>query len=124
MKAPIRSHNRTLRRVVNSMVISLFTPLPFQLCLFPHSTFWKNHPLTFVTYTDSGVNEAFKQAQAEKTARGEKTAGNVRFGESISEHGFGGKTVGNSGSKGMERSEEVGQTRREQGYGGGSGVGG
>jgi hypothetical protein len=75
-------------------------------------------------YTDSGVNEASKQAQADKTAREEKTAENVRFGESISEHGFGGKTAGNSGSKGTGRSEEVGQTRRVQGYGGGSGVGG
>jgi len=57
----------------------------------------------------------------EKRARGEKTAENVRFGQAVSESGFGGRTVGNSGT--ADEVEEGGQMRREQGYGGGSGVG-
>jgi hypothetical protein len=59
----------------------------------------------------------------------------MRYGEAISEHGFGGETVGNSGSANQgsgfggtnddsEGKGAEGQTRREQGYGGGSGVGG
>lgn len=64
-------------------------------------------------------------------ARGEQTAENIRYGEAISEHGFGGKTIGNSGSaeqggygrtEGIEK-DGVSQTRREQGYGGGNNVG-
>ena len=38
------------------------------------------------------------QVQTEKAEKGEKTAENIRYGESISEHGFGGETKGNSGS--------------------------
>ena len=49
----------------------------------------------------------------------------------ISEHGFGGETVGNSGSaqQGVgfggteDESGDVKQSRREQGYGGGNDVG-
>ncbi len=49
----------------------------------------------------------------------------MRYGEAISEHGFGGETVGNTGEADATV-ERVGaeQTRREQGYGTGSGVGG
>ncbi|MCJ1259397.1 hypothetical protein MMC24_007234 [Lignoscripta atroalba] len=46
------------------------------------------------TQPDSVPSEKH-QAKAE---RGEKTAENVRYGEAISEHGFGGETTGNSGS--------------------------
>lgn len=37
------------------------------------------------------------QTQQEKGKRGEKTAENIRYGEAISEHGFGGETTGSSG---------------------------
>jgi len=83
-------------------------------------------------YEDSSVNEATTQAGKDKAARGEKTAENVRYGEAISEHGFGGETIGNTGEAqqgGYGRTDEqtgtddITQSRREQGYGGGSGVG-
>ncbi|KAI9681489.1 MAG: hypothetical protein M1817_002773 [Caeruleum heppii] len=76
-------------------------------------------------------------SQAQSTAnkeRGEQTAENIRFGESISEHGFGGETTtqsgggaGQSGAYGRTETggdEKLEQGRAEQGYGGGSGVGG
>ncbi|MCJ1241512.1 hypothetical protein MMC14_009517 [Varicellaria rhodocarpa] len=72
------------------------------------------------------------QLSQEKNERGEKTAENIRYGESLSEHGFGGETTGKSGSANQEghgsTDAQVGQdnleqTRREQGYGSGSGVG-
>ncbi|KAH6722027.1 hypothetical protein BKA61DRAFT_538811, partial [Leptodontidium sp. MPI-SDFR-AT-0119] len=72
--------------------------------------------------------EADVHRAAQKQERGEKTAENVRYGEAISEHGFGGETVGNSG-----KADDAGQTsserirleraRGEMGYGEGSGVG-
>ena len=74
-------------------------------------------------WLDSNPTEADQQAQKEKAEKGEKTAENIRYGEAISEHGFGGETVGNSGSVGGGTEGTAGQTRREQGYGGGSGVG-
>lgn len=75
--------------------------------------------------------EAWQEASREKEERGEKAAANVRYGETISEHGFGGDTVRNSGSaeQGVgfggteDEGREGGQTRREQGYGGGNDVG-
>ncbi|OWP02385.1 hypothetical protein B2J93_3173 [Marssonina coronariae] len=67
--------------------------------------------------------EADVQQAKEKRERGEKTAENIRYGEAISEHGFGGETVGNSGEAGAGEAI-LGQSRREQGYGEGSGVGG
>jgi hypothetical protein len=77
---------------------------------------------------DPYPNEAKQQLNQQKQERGERTAENVRYGEAISEHGFGGETIGNSGeaNQGTEDGGEkgAGQTRREQGYGGGSGVGG
>lgn len=54
----------------------------------------------------------------------------MRYGEAISEHGFGGETVGNSGKAddaGQTSSEErirLERARGEMGYGEGSGVGG
>ena len=85
---------------------------------------------------DPNPNEAKQQLAQQKRERGEQTAENIRYGEAISEHGFGGQTVGNSGKAnqgaGFGRAVEDGdgnadgngQMRREQGYGGGSGVGG
>ena len=72
-----------------------------------------------------------KKEHAEKVGHHEQ---NVRYGESISEHGFGGETT--SGQKSQEpshrhygrdpKSEEQGELeeRKKQGYGAGSGVGG
>ncbi|KAI9697235.1 MAG: hypothetical protein M1836_004799 [Candelina mexicana] len=71
---------------------------------------------------------------AERTqSRGEKTAENIRYGEALSEHGYGGETLGNDGVKGVEGGfggvreknveESAEKTRKEQGYGQGSGVG-
>ncbi|CZS98466.1 hypothetical protein WAI453_005788 [Rhynchosporium graminicola] len=96
--------------------------------------------------TEDDVHRASAKAE-----RGEKTAENIRYGEAISEHGFGGETVGNSGSadnasggqgvggqsgkegnKGMRRESMGSQSAEERnrlermrmGYGAGSGVGG
>ncbi|EPE30644.1 hypothetical protein GLAREA_03611 [Glarea lozoyensis ATCC 20868] len=72
----------------------------------------------------SEKSESDQAASEEKKARGEKTAENIRYGEAISEHGFGGETTTNSG--GVEdgsETQDAKQTRREQGYGPGSGVG-
>ncbi|KAH7407417.1 hypothetical protein BKA64DRAFT_721232 [Cadophora sp. MPI-SDFR-AT-0126] len=95
-------------------------------------------------------NEADVHRASQKSARGEKTAENIRFGEAISEHGFGGETLGNTGEaksslpgkgegtggrtrrsqgsfgEGMDSEERVRleRARREMGYGEGSGVGG
>jgi len=92
-------------------------------------------PTSYLSNTpaETTPNEASQPAQPGGASRGEKTAGNIRYGEAISEHGFGGETVGNTGvanpdsgfggAKRDEGSGEGGQMRREQGYGGGSGVG-
>jgi len=85
------------------------------------------------TEVDSTSSEQQQQQQQQKSERGEKTAENIRYGESISEHGFGGQTTGNSGqanqdtgygsTKFHDSSEDAVQTREDQGYGPGSGVG-
>lgn len=46
---------------------------------------------------ETEVDSTTSQMQQKSTERGEKTAENVRYGESISEHGFGGETTTNSG---------------------------
>lgn len=84
-----------------------------------------NSPVSLV---DPTPTDATVQSQDKKAARGEKTAENVRFGEKMSEEGFGGQTVGNEGFAGTgdeqnDGNEEGEKTRRQQGYGGGSGVG-
>ena len=73
----------------------------------------------------SDESAATEQAAAAHAARGEKTAENIRFGEAISEHGFGGETTTSTGTADAPGRDGEGprQTRREQGYGGGSGVG-
>jgi hypothetical protein len=72
------------------------------------------------------------RTDADKTARGEQTAENIRFGESISEHGFGGETGPKHGGAGLGTQETKGgdedraeddAARTAQGYGEGSGVG-
>jgi len=89
------------------------------------NTFTKPHAKAEGQFGDSNPNEADQQAAKEKKERGEKTAENVRYGEAISEHGFGGETVGNDGGvgRGMEEGTKE-QARGVQGYGEGSGVGG
>jgi hypothetical protein len=86
---------------------------------------------------DPNPNEAKQEANQHERERGEQTAENIRYREAISEHGFGGETLGNSGEAnqaagvGFGIGEEAGDTdggelrstRREQGYSGGSAVG-
>jgi len=79
------------------------------------------------------VDSKSSEQQQEKNERGEKTAENIRYGEAISEHGFGGETTGNSGQANQgtgfgstefrDNSEDATKTRKDQGYGPGSGVG-
>ncbi|KAE9375739.1 hypothetical protein N431DRAFT_437245 [Stipitochalara longipes BDJ] len=100
------------------------------------NTFTKPHAKSQGQFSDPNPNEAKQQLEQQKRERGEQTAENIRYGETISEHGFGGETVGNSGeaNQGAGFGREVedgdgnadgnGQMRREQGYGGGSEVGG
>ncbi|KAI9820619.1 MAG: hypothetical protein M1827_004988 [Pycnora praestabilis] len=81
---------------------------------------------------ETQVDSTTDQVSQEKSERGEKTAENIRYGEAISEHGMGGETTGNSGSANQDSGygdteaqlDEPGQSRKEQGYGKGSGVGG
>jgi hypothetical protein len=73
--------------------------------------------------TISEESEASKQAKEEKRAKGEHIAANIRYGESISEHGFGGETVGNSGGVDASETEDAASARAASGYGSGSGVG-
>jgi len=96
----------------------------------PHKQLRKTDP------SSEEPTEAWQQASREKEERGERTAENVRYGEAISEHGFGGETTGNGGSaergvgcggtkdSSQEGEEESGKARKEQGYGEGSGIGG
>lgn len=77
---------------------------------------------------DPNPSEAKQEASQHERERGEQTAENIRYGEAISEHGFGGETLGNSGETnnqgaGDADGGELRSTRREQGYSGGSGVG-
>ena len=81
---------------------------------------------------DASTNEGEREVQNDKASRGEQTADNIRCGEAISEHGFGGETMGNTGVAnqgvgygGTEEDNGNGsvQSRRVQGYGGGSEVG-
>ncbi|KAL9598248.1 MAG: hypothetical protein Q9219_004607 [cf. Caloplaca sp. 3 TL-2023] len=73
-----------------------------------------------------------EQQKQDKAERGARTAENVRYGQTISEGGMGGKTTeaggsanqGGYGSTGVQDGQDnTEDTRREQGYGSGSGVG-
>ncbi|KAL8723076.1 MAG: hypothetical protein Q9225_000547 [Loekoesia sp. 1 TL-2023] len=73
-----------------------------------------------------------EQKEQDKADRGARTAENIRYGQSISEGGMGGKTTetdgsanqGGYGSTGVQDGQDSAEeTRREQGYGPGSGVG-
>lgn len=81
--------------------------------------------MSTIDTSKSEDSEASKQAKEEKREKGEHTAANIRYGESISEHGFGGETVGNSGGVEQDRSEteDAAKARAVSGYGSGSGVG-
>lgn len=78
------------------------------------------------------TNEATSQEQQVKTERGERTPENLRYGQAISEQGMGGQTievngVANRDGFGSTDSQtndiQATETRQEQGYGSGSGVG-
>ncbi|OAL31274.1 hypothetical protein AYO20_08329 [Fonsecaea nubica] len=63
--------------------------------------------------------------------RGKQRANNIRYGQNISESGMGGKTVAQDGQAGQQggyggtpdQAEGQKDTRPQQGYGAGSGVG-
>lgn len=76
----------------------------------------------------SGTSELDEQQQD----KGEQVADKIRYGQNVCEYGVGGNTTNNAGTAiqdgyggvaAHERDEKTTQTRREQGYGGGSGVG-
>ncbi|KAF6237878.1 hypothetical protein HO173_004079 [Letharia columbiana] len=72
------------------------------------------------------------QQEQQKAERGAKTAENVRYGQTISEGGMGGKTTEAGGSANQDGfgplgaqggTEDAEESRRDQGYGPGSGIG-
>jgi len=69
----------------------------------PNTSIQRSHCLTEVETQPDVVTSQQKQEKAE---RGEKTTENVRYGQTISEQGMGGKTTDSSGSanQGMLRS--------------------
>ncbi|KAL8734692.1 MAG: hypothetical protein Q9166_001348 [cf. Caloplaca sp. 2 TL-2023] len=73
-----------------------------------------------------------QQQEQDKADRGARTAENVRYGQTISEGGMGGKTTEAGGqakqrgygSTDLQAAQDTAEeTRQEQGYGPGSGVG-
>ncbi|KAL8953902.1 MAG: hypothetical protein Q9222_000276 [Ikaeria aurantiellina] len=82
---------------------------------------------------DNRSDAVAQQQQQDKADRGARTAENIRYGQTISEGGMGGKTTeaggsanqGGFGSTDKQSSlDSAEETREEQGYGPGSGVGG
>lgn len=72
------------------------------------------------------------QQEQQKAERGKKTAENARYGQTISEEGMGGKTTeaggsanqdGFGASDAQEGTDNAEESRWDQGYGPGSGVG-
>lgn len=81
------------------------------------------------TFSPGGPNTSEKPGVSDE--RGQHTTDNIRYGQNISESGVGGMTTtstgdaeqsGGYGGKPNE-SEQLKNSRREQGYGPGSGVG-
>ncbi|MCJ1445475.1 MAG: hypothetical protein MMC23_005980 [Stictis urceolatum] len=81
---------------------------------------------------DNSSNEAEAQQEAEKQEKGEQTAEKIRYGQTISEQGFGGETTESTGSAQQsgygaqsldEAESDLTQSRREQGYGPGTNIG-
>ena len=72
----------------------------------------------FTATSEKTDSIATQEANEKKAEKGEKTAEKIRFGEKISEEGFGGETVGNDGrvGGGSDGSEDAGKARREMGY--------
>ncbi|EXJ83131.1 hypothetical protein A1O1_06750 [Capronia coronata CBS 617.96] len=76
----------------------------------------------------SGPNTS--EASSMSQDRGQQTADNIRYGQNVSESGMGGKTTTSSGVAAQEgyggtpdKAEGQEDTRSQQGYGSGSGVG-
>ncbi|KAM0806316.1 hypothetical protein BDR22DRAFT_828448 [Usnea florida] len=81
---------------------------------------------------EAEVDAVNSQQQQQKAQRGEKIAENVRYGQKISEEGMGGMTTeagrnANQGGFGatdaQEGTDSAEDSRQEQGYGSGSGIG-
>ncbi|KAL8643081.1 MAG: hypothetical protein Q9228_000320 [Teloschistes exilis] len=73
-----------------------------------------------------------EQQQQKKAERGAQSAENIRYGQTISEGGMGGKTTEASGdanqggygsTDAQSAKDSAEESRQEQGYGAGSGVG-
>ncbi|KAF2766569.1 hypothetical protein EJ03DRAFT_277787 [Teratosphaeria nubilosa] len=64
-----------------------------------------------------------EQGQQESAARGERTAENIRYGQTISEGGMSGQTTGMEGQVDRNESVDGKQDRRAEGYGGADGHG-
>ncbi|RVX70955.1 hypothetical protein B0A52_06113 [Exophiala mesophila] len=77
----------------------------------------------------SGSNTS--EGAATSSQDGQRTADNIRYGQNISESGMGGKTTTSTGTANQEggyggtadQTTDQKNTRREQGYGPGSGIG-
>jgi hypothetical protein len=79
------------------------------------STGQLGHPSKNTTTDPATTTEAAEQ-QAE---RGKRTAENIRYGQTISEGGMGGKTSGQQGEADKEGDVDAGKQRTAAGYGGG-----
>ncbi|KAL8759191.1 MAG: hypothetical protein Q9199_000949 [Rusavskia elegans] len=82
--------------------------------------------------TETQTDAVKEQQEQDKADRGARTAENVRYGQTISEGGMGGKTTeaggtanqgGFGSTDGQAAQDSAEETREEQGYGPGSGVG-
>lgn len=85
---------------------------------------------------ETQVDAVDSQQEQEKAEKGARTAENVRYGQSISEGGMGGMTTEGQGEANQDTGyggaenqtgsggeSEAAESRRQQGYGPGSGVG-
>ena len=90
----------------------------WEVCLFQNLSL----PPSFASNVLAGDSSNSSDQPPADQERGEKTAENIRYGQNISESGMGGKTNSSIGSAG--ESEDTADTRKQQGLGEGSGVGG
>jgi hypothetical protein len=77
-------------------------------------------------HSETSVDHVPEVEAAKKAEEGEKTAEKIRYGQSISEHGMGGQTVGmggdansnSAGSKAQDEQDTAASEREKSGYGG------
>ncbi|KAL8667104.1 MAG: hypothetical protein Q9202_001026 [Teloschistes flavicans] len=77
--------------------------------------------------TETQSDAVVEQQQQKKADRGAQPAENIRYGQTISEGGMGGKTTEASGGYGstdiQSAQDSAEESRQAQGYGPGAGVG-